>query len=178
MKKSAKNKTPLEKLNKFIDWEMFRPLLKKAFEKQPKGKGGRPPYDYVMMFKILILQRYYKISDEQVEYQILDRLTFMRFLGLGMSDNVPDHNTVWLFRENLSNNGIIEEIFGLFNLQLKEKGILAEEGSIVDVPIAIGMETPRQRNSREENKEIKANKIPGRIQENPNVLGHKDLDAR
>lgn len=102
----------------------------------------------------------------------------LTFLGLGMSDNVPDHNTVWLFRENLSNNGIIEEIFGLFNLQLKEKGILAEEGSIVDVPIAIGMETPRQRNSREENKEIKANKIPGRIQENPNVLGHKDLDAR
>ena len=78
-------------------------------EKESNGKGGRPAYDYIMMFKILILQRYYNISDEQTEYQILDRLSFMRFLGLTLSDNVTDHNTIWLFREKLVEQGIVEQ---------------------------------------------------------------------
>lgn len=173
-KLSTKN-DPLEKLNKYIDWELFRPEINKVFEKEPKGKGGRPPYDYVMMFKILILQRYYNISDEQVEYQILDRLSFMRFLGLYLCDNVPDCNTVWFFRENLSKSGVIERLFALFNQQMENKGILAHEGSIVDASFA---EAPRQRNNRQENQEIKAGLIPERIANNPHVLSHKDLDAR
>ncbi|MBM2814259.1 MAG: transposase [Ignavibacteria bacterium] len=74
-----------------------------------------------MMFKILILQRYYNISDEQVEYQILDILSFMRFLELRLSDNVPDHNTVWLFRENLTNSGSIEKLFICFDKQLQQR---------------------------------------------------------
>jgi len=175
LEKISQKRDPLERLNKYIDWKKFSPLLNKVFEKDSKGKGGRPPYDYVLMFKILILQRYYNISDEQVEYQILDRLSFMRFLGLGLSDNVPDHNTVWLFRENLANSGVIEEIFSLFNSELHQKGLLAQEGSIVDASF---VEVPRQRNSREENKEIKENRIPEKLQENPNVLRHKDLEAR
>jgi len=173
-KLSTKN-DPLEKLNKYIDWEHFRPELNRVFEKEAKGKGGRPAYDYVMMFKILILQRYYHISDEQVEYQILDRLSFMRFLGLNLCDNVPDCNTVWLFRENLTTSGTIKRLFALFNRQMERKGLMAHEGSIVDASFA---ESPRQRNSREENQEIKGGRIPERIANNPHVLSHKDLDAR
>lgn len=68
---------PLEKLNKGIDFEIFRLFLKTSFEKVAKGKGGRRrPFDFVMMFKILILQRYYNLSDDQVEFQINDRMSF------------------------------------------------------------------------------------------------------
>jgi len=90
---------PLEKLNTVIDWNIFKPILKKAMHKEAKGPGGRPPYDYVMMFKILILQRFYNISDAQTEYQIKDRLSFMRFLGLTLNDAIPDDKTIWYFRE-------------------------------------------------------------------------------
>ena len=76
---------PLVKLLREINWEQFRRILTNAFEKEEKGIGGRPPFDYVMMFKIMVLQRYYNLSDEQMQYQILDRLSFMRFLGLSLS---------------------------------------------------------------------------------------------
>jgi hypothetical protein len=67
---------PLERLNKEVDFDIFRPLLEDKLSTESKGKGGRPPYDYVMMFKIIILQRFYNISDDQVEYQINDRMSF------------------------------------------------------------------------------------------------------
>jgi len=91
----------LEKLNEKINWEIFKPILKKALNKEAKGLGGRPAYDYVLMFKIIILQRLYNISDDQTEYQINDRLSFMRFLGLELKDKVPDAKTIWLFKEKL-----------------------------------------------------------------------------
>ena len=75
---------PLEKLNTVIDWNIFKPILKKAMQKEAKGPGGRPPYDYVMMFKILILQRFYNISDAQTEYQIKDRLRAPRKTSYNM----------------------------------------------------------------------------------------------
>ena len=90
----------LEKLNEKINWEIFKPILKKALNKEAKGLGGRPAYDYVLMFKIIILQRLYNISDDQTEYQINDRLSFMRFLGLELKDKVPNAKTIWLFKEN------------------------------------------------------------------------------
>src|SRR5680860_1762645 len=88
---------PLEKLNKGVDFEVFRLILEEGIQKVAKGKGGRRPFDYVMMFKILILQRYYNLSDDQVEYQINDRMSFMRFLNLTISDVIPDSKTVWNF---------------------------------------------------------------------------------
>ena len=91
----------LEKLNEKINWEIFKPILKKALNKEAKGLGGRPAYDYILMFKIIILQRLYNISDDQTEYQINDRLSFMRFLGLELKDKVPDAKTIWLFKEKL-----------------------------------------------------------------------------
>lgn len=84
----------LEKLNGRIDWEIFRRVLEEHLRKEDRGKGGRRPYDYVMMFKIMILQRYYNLADEKMEFAILDRLSFMRFLGLTMSDRVPDAKTM------------------------------------------------------------------------------------
>ena len=93
---------PLEKLNAVVPWEVFRKPLAKALKRSDGAKGGRPPYDPVLMFKILVLQALYSLSDDQAEFQIQDRLSFMRFLGLGLGDRVPDAKTIWLFREHLS----------------------------------------------------------------------------
>ena len=94
LQKLSKQGDPLEKLNAMMDWEIFRPLLRRCFKKEPKGPGGRPPFDYVLMFKVLILQRLYNLSDAQMQFQILDRLSFQRFLGQGLHGEVPDEKTV------------------------------------------------------------------------------------
>src|SRR5215469_5731024 len=146
---------PLEKLNKHIKWEDYRSMLIKAFVKEPKGPGGRPPFDYVMMFKILVLQKLYNIADDKTEYLIKDRLSFQRFLGLQLCDTVPDAKTVWHFREVLNEAKVLEKIFYQFVKELEDKGIITRSGSIVD---ATFVDVPRQRNTREENKEIKEGK--------------------
>lgn len=166
---------PLEKLNKRIDWEMFRPMLEKELRKENRGPGGCRPYDYVMMFKILILQRYYNIADDKTEFAILDRLSFMRFLGLRISDRVPDAKTIWTFREHLSQRGIIEKLFNLFTEELEKNGLMGNEGKMVD---ATFVEVPVQRNTREENEKIKGGTIPEEWKENQHKLSRKDTDAR
>lgn len=88
---------PLVKLNEVIDWEAFRPALMKVREKERKSNAGAKPYDVVLMFKGLIIQSLYNLSDDELESQIWDRLTFMRFLGLAPGEKVPDAKTTWLF---------------------------------------------------------------------------------
>jgi IS5 family transposase len=166
---------PLEKLAKGIDFEIFRELLEERLSREPQGKGGRPPYDYVMMFKIIILQRYYNLSDDQVEYQINDRMSFMRFLQLSIADDIPDSKTVWAFREHLTDLGLVEYLFDLFLKQLESLNLVVNEGKIIDASF---VEIPRQRNSREENAQIKSGEIPERFEKNPHVKSQKDTDAR
>ncbi len=166
---------PLEKLNQGIDFELFRIILETGFEKVAKGKGGRRPFDYVMMFKILILQRYYNLSDDQIEYQINDRMSFMRFLDLTISDDIPDSKTVWNFREQLVNLELVDVVFDLFLKELEQLGLIVNEGKIIDASF---IEVPKQRNSREENKQIKNGETPKSFDENPNKKKQKDLDAR
>lgn len=175
LSKLSKLGDPLEKLNKGIDFEMFRVLLEEKLSPQARGKGGRPPYDYVVMFKILILQRYYNLSDDQAEYQINDRMSFMRFLNLSIADDVPDSKTIWHFKEKLTDLEAIELLFNLFLEELEKLGLIVNEGKIVDASF---VEVPRQRNSREENSEIKAGKIPGPFEENTHKKAQKDTDAR
>ena len=166
----------LERLNKAINWEIFRPSLNKAFKKEAKGAGGRPPFDYVLMFKILVLQRIYNLSDDQAEYQINDRMSFMRFLGLHLGDRVPDAKTIWLFRDMLTKANIMRELFDVFNKQLEDAHLITRTGTIVD---ATFVDAPRQRNSKDENDERRAGNIPEEWQkpENKNKLRQKDLDA-
>ena len=89
-----KHEPPLQKLDKVINWEIFRPILESELLNKNKGKGGRPPFDKLLMFKILILQRYFNLSDDQTEFQIKDRLSFMDFLNLELSDKIPDAKTI------------------------------------------------------------------------------------
>lgn len=175
LQKLSRQNDPLEKLLRHIDFELFRGLLEESLHKAVKSNAGARPYDYVMMFKILILQRYYNISDDKMEFSILDRLSFMRFLGLTLSDKVPDAKTIWLFREHLTQKNMEKELFELFLDELKKKGLLLHEGKMVDASF---VEVPIQRNSREENKKIKQGEIPDEWKENPNKLAQKDADAR
>ena len=112
---------PLAKLEKVINWEIFREPIEKALYIEPKGAGGRPPYDKLMMFKILILQKYYNLSDEQTEFQINDRTSFKQFLGLKIGDKIPDEKTIWHFKEQLANKNLSQELFELFAKQLMNK---------------------------------------------------------
>jgi IS5 family transposase len=168
---------PLEKLNKYMQWGNFRELLTNAFSKEPKGPGGRPPFDYVMMFKILILQKLYNMADDTTEYQIKDRLSFQRYLGLTLCDTVPDAKTIWNFREALREAAVLDILFERFVGQMESKGIITRSGSIVD---ATFVDVPRQRNTKEENKEIKEGKIPAEWgkEENRHKRAQKDTDAR
>ena len=177
LEKLSKLGDSLEKLNRAIDWELFRPKLTKVFKKQAKGAGGRPPYDYVMLFKVLVLQRIYNLSDDQTEYQINDRMSFMRFLGLGLGDRVPDAKTIWLYRDTLTKANVIRELFDLFNAQLEAAGLITHTGTIVD---ATFVEAPRQHNHHNENEDIKKGNVPDawKKPENIHKLRRKDMDAR
>jgi transposase, IS5 family len=148
---------PLPKIRKMVNWELFRPLLEVVRDKGHKSNAGRRPFDIVLMFKVLILQSLYNLSDEQTEFQIRDRLSFMRFLGLSLGDTVPDAKIIWLFREQLTEAGVIEKVFEQFEAYLCEQGFSARKGQIVDASI---VSVPKQRNSREENKGIKQGEIP------------------
>ncbi len=176
LEKLSKQKDPLGKLSSHIDFEYFRKPLKQFFDKaSDPRKGGRPAYDYVLMFKILILQRYYNLSDDSIEYAVLDRLSFMRFLGLGINNPVPDAKTIWLFRDKLTQGGMIEKLFSDLDKQLDKDGIIVHSGKLVDATI---VEVPIQRNSRDENKDIKEGNVPQEWQDNENKLRQKDTDAQ
>lgn len=144
---------PLEALQAAVDWEAFRPVLAKARKKSapPKSAAGRKPYDPVLMLKVLVLQHLYNLSDHETQRQVLDRLSFMRFLGLGLHDAVPDEKTVWLFRETLGPEGV-RALFERFGAMLDAKGLRAVGGQMVDAAI---IERPRQR-GLESNKKIRA----------------------
>lgn len=168
-------KDPLLALNQLIDWENFRATLNKVRDMPRKSNAGRKPYDVVLMFKILVLQHLYNVSDDETEYQIRDRYSFCRFLGLYPEDTVPDAKTIWLFREDLTRRELMTELFNDFDYQLSEQGFKARKGQIVDASF---VDVPRQRNTREENKQIKNGETPKRFSENPNVECQKDTDAR
>jgi len=174
LEKLSKKEDPLEKLKAHIDFEYFRKALEDGLGRDTdKSKGGRPSYDVVLMFKILILQRYYNVSDDNIEYAILDRLSFMRFLGLGINDPVPDAKTIWVFRDTLRKQKLVERLFGMLDKQLDKDGVIVHKGKIVDASI---VEVPRQNNSRDENKVINEGEVPGEWTENKER--QKDTDAR
>jgi IS5 family transposase len=179
-RKIKKYQPPLSKLNKVINWELFRDTIEDALYVAPKGAGGRPSFDKIMMFKILVLQKYYNLSDEQTEFQINDRTSFKQFLGLKIGDTVPDEKTVWYFKEQLANKDLADKLFNLFAKQLITQGIVAKEGSMIDASF---VDVPRQRNSKEDNADIKKGAVPLEFSKKDkngkmSKLSQKDTDAR
>jgi transposase, IS5 family len=165
----------LEAFAAVVDFEMFRPDLVAALNYSDGTKGGRPPFDPVLMFKILVIQAQNNLSDDRAEFLINDRLSFMRFLGLGLGDTVPDAKTIWAFRERLTRAGAIERLFARFDRAIREAGYIPMSGQIVDASL---ISAPKQRNTDDEKKAIKAGQVPEDWQAKPAKLRQKDRDAR
>jgi IS5 family transposase len=165
----------LEAFRATVDFEMFRPELNAVLAYSDGLEGGRPPFDPVMMFKILVIQATNNLSDERAEFLINDRLSFMRFLGLRLADRVPDARTIWLFREKLSKAGAIKTLFERFDATLRQAGYIAMSGQIVDASL---IAAPRQHNNENEKQAIKQGRIPEDWKAKPAKLRQKDRDAR
>lgn len=165
-------KDPLVKIKTMTNWKLFEKELDKMFPVVDKPKGGRPSFSKLLLFKIVLLQEYYGLSDQGIEYQINDRLSFMRFLDLTMDDKVPDQNTIWNFKEGLKIEDRAKKLFDIFLKELKKQGVVVNKGSIVDASI---VSAPIQRNSKEENDQIKNGETPDWEDKNKS---HKDVDAR
>jgi len=148
---------PLERLAAVVDFEIFRPVLEAALARSDRGRGGRPPYDAVLMFRILVLRALYSLSHEPAEFQLRDRLSFMRFVGLGLHQAVPDAKTIWLYREQLKQAGAIERLFRRFDEVLASKGFLAMGGQIIDATL---IAAPRQKLTQEEKATIREGGTP------------------
>jgi transposase, IS5 family len=165
----------LSEINRIISWDMFRSILERLPKAERKSNAGRKPIDVLLLFKLLILQQLYNLSDEELEYQTHDRGSFRRFLGLNPNAEVPDATTVWLFRQRLTDAGLIEELFEGFNGFLEASGYEAKGGQIIDATL---VPVPIQHNSREENKQIKQGEIPPEWEDKPHKQSQKDTDAR
>lgn len=165
----------LEAFGAAVDFEIFRADLVAALAYSDGAQGGRPPFDPVMMFKILVIQAANNLSDERTEFLINDRLSFMRFLGLALSDRVPDARTIWLFREKLTKAGAIQALFDRFDAALRANGYIAMSGQIVDASL---IAAPKQRNTDDEKKAIKEGRVPDGWKDKPAKLRQKDRDAR
>ena len=174
--KLSKLWNPLEKLHKEIDFEMFRHELEEnMLNHDKKSNAGCNPHDVVMMFKIILLKRFYNLSDEQTEYQINDRLSFKEFLGVSSGDRLPDSRTIWLFQDTLIQKQLEETLFEQFHRYLDNLGLFVNEGKMIDASF---VEVPRQRNKKEENAKIKSGEGATLWNENPHKKRQKDIDAR
>ena len=171
----SQNGDPLDALAFHVPWESFRPALVTVLRRSKRNKGGRPPFDAVLMFKILVLQALYNLSDDQMEYQIRDRLSFMRFLELDLDQRIPDAKTIWLFREGLIKAQVVETLFEQFEAYLADHGLQPRGGQLIDAAL---IPVPKQRNSREDNATIKAGACPAEWDEQPNKRRQKDTEAR
>ncbi len=172
-------KDPLKALSEKIDWMQFVPVLEKAFAHIDYSQCGRPPFDRLLMFKVLALQEYYGLSDDQMEYQLLDRLSFQRFIGQGLHARVPDAKTIWLFRQTLTEAGVLDALFVQLGKRLQRIGLVAHKGKMVDasfvkVPVQRNSE-PACRQGREENHQIKNGESPDHW--NEHKRSQKDTDA-
>lgn len=165
----------LEAFASVVDFEIFRASLETALAYSDGARGGRPPFDPVMMFKILIIQAQNNLSDDRAEFFINDRLSFMRFLGFGLTDRVPDAKTIWAFRERLVKADAIEALFARFDLAIREAGYIPMSGQIVDASL---VSAPKQRNTTDEKQDVKAGRVPEHWKDNPAKLRQKDMDAR
>lgn len=122
----------LDQINAALNWKRFETTLRKVFK---PSKGGRPSYPPVVLFKVLLLQQWYALSDPMAEEAIGDRLSFRRFLGLGLHDTVPDETTICRFRGRLAEKRLTPKLLRELNRQLDGKGLLVKQGTLVDASL-------------------------------------------
>lgn len=178
MKRLSAYGDPLEVLAGIVDFEAFRPTLLAALGYSDATKGGRPPYDPVVMLMVLVLvlAAQNNVADGQMEWLIRDRLSWLRFLGFDLGAATPDANTIRIFRERLTAVGALDTLFADFDRQLKARGYLPMGGQIVDATLVAA---PKQRNTEAEKAAVKAGRRAAEIwPDEPAKARQKDVDAR
>ncbi|WP_199823870.1 transposase [Labrenzia sp. OB1] len=189
LERLSKDGDPLEVLDAIVDFEYFRDWLVEGLGYGDGSKGGRPPFDPVSMFKVLILQAQHNLSDAKMEFPPLgtcaantcrawvrDRLSWMRFLGFELGGATPDENTIRHFRNRMTETGTLKRVMKAFDWQLKKKRYIPMSGQIVDATLA---PAPKQRNTKDEKDAVKAGKPAKEIwPDEPNKAAQKDTNAR
>ena len=168
-------KDKLRELNAMVPWEVLRGVLEQLPRKERKSNAGRKAIDPMVLFKLLILKHLYNLSNEEAEYQAHDRVSFRRFLGLSEADEIPDATSIDGFEKQLRQADLIAVLFEQFEGFLRQSGYAAQGGQIIDATL---IPVPIQRNSRDENQQIKHGEIPDEWVEQPHKLAQKDTDAR
>ena len=166
---------PLEALERHVDFEAFRTVLMEALGYGVRAKGGRPPYDPVTMFKVLVLASMHNLSDERMEFLIRDRLSWLRFLRFEIGEPTPDQKTIWLFREKLTQSGAFKSLFAAFEEQLCERGYKPTGGQIVDATL---VSAPRQRMRKEEKERARAGESASAIWRGRSCQGRTERHRR
>ena len=121
----------LERIDKSVDWDRFRQLVASVY----CAPEGRPSYPPLLMVKVLLLQQWYSLSDPQMEEALRDRISFRRFVGLGLEDDTPDHSTMSRFRSALEREGLSEKLFVELERQLDNRGLMLKEGTLMDATL-------------------------------------------
>jgi IS5 family transposase len=176
LERLSKDGDPLEVLEATVDFEYFRGWLVEGLGYGDGAKGGRPPFDPVSMFKVLIVQAQHNLSDAKMEFMIRDRLSWMRFFGFDLGGAMPDENTIRHFRNRMIETGTLKRVMKAFDWQLHKKGYIPMSGQIVDATL---VPAPKQRNTEDEKQAIKAGKMADDIwPDEPNKAAQKDTNAR
>jgi IS5 family transposase len=162
----------LQDISGMVDFAGLAGKIDAAAPRPGRERGGRPPFPTELMVRIVVLQKLYGLSDEQVEYQILDRKTFQRFVGLEDSSQVPDRTTVWEFRERLVVAGAETVLFDAVDRELNRHGYLARGGQMVDASL---VPAPRQHFDKEEKAIVEQDAMP--VEWTPAKRRQKDLEA-
>ena len=134
--------TRLDDINRVINWAPIEKILRKEMPRKPNAIGN-PAYPAIIMFKCLILQRLYNLSDEQLSCSLADRFSFVRFVGLSLEDDTPDASTICRFRNALLEKDLSRVLFAEFINQLKEQGLSLKEGIAVDASLIQSSRHPR-----------------------------------
>jgi IS5 family transposase len=135
----------LDRLNQAVPWERLAEPIRATY-RNGTARGGRPNVPVVMMLKIVLLQKWFNVSDPGMESLLRDRISFRRFVGLGWEDPTPDETTIVEFRKRLREHGLVSQLFDRATAHLKEQGLIVQEGTLVDATI---IEAPRGRSKED-----------------------------
>lgn len=163
----------LQVLEQHVDFKALAAEVDRAAPRPSRERGGRPPFPTELMVRVLLIQQLFNLSDEQMEFQLLDRLSYQRFVGLRSSSQIPDRTTIWTFKERLIAAGASESIFDAVNRQLAKHGFIARGGQMIDASF---VQVPRQSMDKEEKAIVAQDAMPADWK--PAKRRQKDTDAR
>ena len=148
-RKTSRAVATLEAIGAMVNWGELAVIVS-VLDKTRGGRGGRPPIDFEIKLKMLFLQYAFNLSDEELEDQLIDRLSFQQFVGLGYDEEIPDFTTVWRFKEALIRQNLMDPIFESIVGRIEANGLLLKKGTIVDATIIKSGNRPLSRKKREE----------------------------